>query len=542
MLDGLMMDYPLTLTHLLERARRYFPRREVVSRLPDGTIHRTSYGEIHARASQLANALARLGVRPGDRVASLSWNHYRHLEAYAAVPAMGAVLHTLNLRLHPSELLYIANHAGDKVVIVDRSLLPLLGEFRDRVASLERVIVVPDDGPAPDGETDYEALIQTEPENFDWPKLDERAAALMCYTSGTTGMPKGVRYSHRSTVLHTLALCLADTKAISEHDVILPVVPMFHANAWGFPFAAFMTGAKLVFPGPDLRPESIAALMAAEKVTFAAAVPTVWLGVLAELDRDPKRYDLGSVRMIGVGGAAAPPSLIDAMWKRHRLAVCHSWGMTETNPLATLCRVKVGLDTNDDAELALRAKQGYAVPFVETRHVDGEGNVLTWDGKQMGELHVRGAWVASDYHGDGEGADKFTSDGWFRTGDVVTIDSEGYIQITDREKDVVKSGGEWISTQALENALMSHPSVLEAAVFAAQDEKWGERPVAAIVLKPGLVATDGELGEHIRDRFAKWWLPDAYLFVDQIPRTSTGKFKKLELRQRFGDCLLRKRV
>jgi fatty-acyl-CoA synthase len=230
------------------------------------------------------------------------------------------------------------------------------------------------------------------------------------------------------------------------------------------------------------------------------------------------------------------------MWKRHRLAVCHSWGMTETNPLATLCRVKVGLDTNDDAELALRAKQGYAVPFVETRHVDGEGNVLPWDGKQMGELHVRGAWVASAYHGDGEGADKFTSDGWFRTGDVVTIDSEGYIQITDREKDVVKSGGEWISTQALENALMSHPSVLEAAVFAAQDEKWGERPVAAIVLKPGLVATDGELGEHIRDRFAKWWLPDAYLFVDQIPRTSTGTFKKLELRQRFGDCLLRKRV
>jgi fatty-acyl-CoA synthase len=539
MLPGLMMDYPLTLTHFLERARTFFPKREVVSRLPGGELHRYTYADYHARTCQLAHALVSLGVKPGDRVATLGWNHYRHLEAYFAVPCVGAVLHTLNLRLHPSELAYIAGHAGDRVIIVDRSLLPLLEGFRKDVKTLEKVIVVPDDGPTPPGELDYEALIGGEPTRFDWPALDEKTGAILCYTSGTTGMPKGVLYSHRSTSLHTLMLGMTDAKGICEADTILPVVPMFHANAWGLAHAAVGLGAKLVFPGPDLSPASLLDLMARERVTFAAAVPTIWLGALALLDASPSKWDLSAVRMVAVGGAAAPPAMIDGFDRRHGLHVCHSWGMTETNPLATLARVKHGLRTGDATELERRAKQGFAVPFVEQRHVDDEGRVLPWDGKQMGELEVRGPWVASGYYESPEGADKFTSDGWFRTGDIVTIDDEGYVHITDRAKDVIKSGGEWISTQALENALMSHPAVLEAAVFAALHEKWGERPLAAVVLKHGETATKAELAAHLDGKFAKWWMPDDYLFIEQIPRTSTGKFKKLELRARYGDHLMK---
>jgi fatty-acyl-CoA synthase len=538
MLPGLMMDYPLTLTHFLERSRQFFPRRAVVSRMPDGSLQRYRYRDYHLRTAQLAQALTRLGVKPGDRVATLGWNHYRHLEAYFAVPCIGAVLHTLNLRLHPNELSYIAKHAGDRVVIVDRSLLPLLEAFRGEVPSLEHVIVVPDDGPSPPQYLDYEALIANEETTFPWPSLDERAGALMCYTSGTTGAPKGVLYSHRSTALHTMMLCMVDTKGICEADTVLPVVPMFHANAWGMVHAAVAVGAKLVFPGPDLSPAAIVDLIAREKVTFAAAVPTIWLGVLALLDEHPEKWDLSSLRMIAVGGAAAPASMIQGYAERHGIHVRHTWGMSETNPLATVSRIKVGLDLTSDEELALRAKQGFAVPFVDQRHVDDAGKVLPWDGKQMGELEVRGPFVVSSYYGEGEGADKFTRDGWFKTGDVVTIDGEGYILITDRSKDVIKSGGEWISTQALENALMSHPAVLEAAVFAAQHEKWGERPLAAVVWKPGRSATSAELSAHLAPHFAKWWLPDDYLVLDQIPRTSTGKFKKLELRARFGDRLL----
>lgn len=539
MLPGLMMDYPLTLTHLLERGRTFFPRREVKSRLPDGSIHAYSYRDFHARACQLAHALQGLGVQAGDRVATLSWNHYRHLEAYFAVPCLGAVLHTLNLRLHPSELEYIAGNAGDKIVIVDRSLLPVLRAFAARVPSIETIIVVPDDGPVPDGELDYEKLLESKSETSPWPSLDERAGALMCYTSGTTGLPKGVLYSHRSTVLHSMMLYMVDTKGLCEKDVILPVVPMFHANAWGLVHAAIGVGSNLVFPGPDLKAESILDLMVKEKVTLAAGVPTVWLGVLALLDEHPKKWPVESVRIF-VGGAAAPASLIDGFRKRHGIEVRHTWGMTETNPLATISRVKLGLDTGDSHELERRSKQGFAVPFVETRHVDDTGKVLPWDGEQMGELQVRGPWVASGYFG-GDGTDKFTVDGWFKTGDVVTIDPEGYVHITDRAKDVIKSGGEWISSQALENALMSHPAVLEAAVFAAVDEKWGERPLAAIVTKTGQQVTKAELSRHLEPRFAKWWMPDDYLFIDQIPRTSTGKFKKLELRDKFGDHLTRKK-
>ncbi|MCC6554505.1 MAG: long-chain fatty acid--CoA ligase [Polyangiaceae bacterium] len=540
MLPGRMMDYPLTLTHFLERARTFHARSEIVTRNPDRSLSRTTYADLYRRSAKLAAALTRLGVRSGDRVATLCWNHSRHLELYLGVPAMGAVLHTLNLRLHPTELGYIASHAEDKVVVVDRSLLPLLARFRDQVRSIERVIVIGDDGAVREEDgLDYEALIAPEPEAFAWPTLDENTAAMICYTSGTTGNPKGVVYSHRSTVLHTLVACMADIVGFRERDVVLPVVPMFHAAAWGFPYCAVATGAKLVFPGPHLDPTSLLDLMAKERVTLAAGVPTIWIGILALLDQDPGRWDLSAMRSMVIGGSAAPPALIDGFLQRHGLHVTHAWGMTETNPLGTLARVKATLDLDAAGSLALRASQGYAVPFVDQRHVGPDDRPLPWDGETMGELEVRGPFVASSYFG-GEGKDRFAG-GWFKTGDVVTIDPEGYVRITDRSKDVIKSGGEWISSVALENALMSHPAVLEAAVFAGRDPKWDERPLAAIVLKKDHSATKDDLRAHLEGRFAKFWLPDDYLFVDQIPRTSTGKFLKSKLREMFGDHLLKQR-
>ncbi|WP_437912001.1 long-chain fatty acid--CoA ligase [Sorangium sp. So ce302] len=545
MLAGRMMDYPLTLTHFLDRARTYHARCEIVTQNPDRTVSRSTYADLHRRASKLAHALTRLGVRAGDRVATLCWNHARHLELYLGVPAMGAVLHTLNLRLHPSELGYIASHAEDKVVVVDRSLLPLFRKFAPEVRSIQRVLVLDDDGPvdpaAGDG-LDYEALLAPEPEHFDFPSLDERAAAMLCYTSGTTGNPKGVAYSHRSIVLHTLVSCMHDALGFRDRDIVLPVVPMFHAMAWGLPYAAIATGARLVLPGPHLDAASLLDLMARERVTFAAGVPTIWLGILALLDEHPKRWDLSSMRAMVIGGSAAPPALIDGFRARHGLVVLHAWGMTETNPLGTVAHVRSSLGRlHEDpaASLQTRASQGYPVPFIDQRHVDASDRPLPWDGRTMGELEVRGPWVASSYFG-GEGEDRFTKDGWFKTGDVVTIDGEGYMRITDRTKDVIKSGGEWISSVALENALMSHPAVLEAAVFAARHPLWGERPLAAIVLRQGQSASKEQLHALLEPRFAKFWLPDEYLFLERIPRTSTGKFLKSRLREEFADLLEKK--
>ncbi|HEU4406060.1 MAG TPA: long-chain fatty acid--CoA ligase [Polyangiaceae bacterium] len=535
MLEGRMMHVPLTLTHFVERARSLFGRSEIVSRLPDGRLERSDYGAVAGRVARLCSALRGLGVRPGDRVATLCWNHARHLEVYLAAPAMGAVVHTLNLRLHPDELAYIAAHAEDKAVVVDRSLYKLWSAFAARVPSVRHVVVVPDDGPAPEGTIDYEALVGGAAADFDFPRLEENAAAMLCYTSGTTGNPKGVLYSHRSCVLHSMAVCARDGLGVGNDDTVMPVVPMFHAAAWGLPYAAVACGAKVVFPGPRLDPPSLLELLERERVTLTAGVPTIWLGILQALDREPKRYDLSRLRSMVVGGSAAPAAMIDGFRERHGLEVLHAWGMTELNPLGTVARVKGTLQGRPAAELLeLRASQGVPVPLVEQRHTGDDGRALPWDGKTFGELEVRGPWVAASYFGD-EGKDRFTSDGWFKTGDVVTIDPEGYVRIVDRSKDVIKSGGEWISSVALENALMGHPAVLEAAVFAANHPRWGERPVAAVVLKEGASAGEAELASHLAAGFAKYCVPDRFLFVKEIPRTSTGKFLKTKLRERYGD-------
>ncbi len=535
---GRMMDMPLTITHLLRRAASYHAHREIVSVRPDKSRVRTTYGDLATRSARLANALTKLGVKPGDRVGTLAWNHHQHLECYYGVPAMGAIVHTLNIRLAPAEIGYIANHAGDSVIVVDQSLWPLFEKFRASVTSLQHVMVVRDKNePLPPGTLDYDAVLAEASPDFAWPELPENTGAMICYTSGTTGNPKGALYSHRSTVLHALTASLPDVIGFAMSDVVLPVVPMFHASGWGLPYAAVLVGAKLVLPGPHLDPTSLLDLMQQEKVTVAGGVPTIWLGILALLDAEPKRWDLSSVRTMAIGGSAAPPALIDGFRVRHGLSVTHAWGMTETNPVGTVARVKPHLEADVEAAKALRATQGLALPFVETRHVDDTGRLLPWDNQAVGELEVRGPWVSASYLKD-EDAHRWTADGWFKTGDVVTICAEGYVRITDRAKDVIKSGGEWISSVALENALMAHPAIAEAAVFAAAHPKWSERPVAAIVTKPGASATDDELRAHLATQFPSMYLPDAYVRLEQIPRGSTGKFLKTKLREQYGNILL----
>ncbi len=533
-MDGLMMDFPLTLGHVFERVGHYFPATEIVSRQPDKSIHRTTYGEFHRRTQKLANALLRLGVRPGDRVATLGWNHSRHLEAYFAVPLAGAVLHTLNPRLHPADLTYIVNHADDQVLLVDDVLLPAWERFRHDIHP-RHVVVWAHGQPAPEGTLDYEQLLEPELASFAIPRIEESQAAAICYTSGTTGKPKGVVYSHRALVLHSLGSALPDGIGASFSDVFLPVVPMFHANAWGVAYTAAMVGAKLVLPGPHLDPASLLQLVASERVTVAAGVPTVWLAVLDALDRAPKAYDTSSLRLMAVGGSAAPQAMIEGFEKRHGLHVLHAWGMTETTPVGTVCRLKPHLQKLPEAErFRLRATQGLPLPFVEVRVIGDDGPVPP-DGKSMGELHVRGPWVARSYFQNPAEADKFTMDGWFRTGDIVTVDAEGYVRITDRTKDLIKSGGEWISSVDLENALMGHPAVKEAAVIGVPHPKWSERPVACVVLKEGSKATEKELREYLEPLFARFWLPDSFVFMGQIPRTAVGKFLKSALREQLKD-------
>jgi fatty-acyl-CoA synthase len=534
---GLMMDYPLTLPPLLRRAEALYGDREVVSRRPDRSIHRYCMAEFVDRARRLSVALRTLGLAPGERVGTLAWNHYQHLEAYFGIPCAGGVLHTLNLRLHPDDITYIANHGGDRFVMVDETLLPLLEKLRDKLDA-ERIIVMSQSGAAgdwPAGMLDYEALLaDADPGDYSEPDLEENDAAAMCFTSGTTGMPKGVVYSHRSVVLHAMALGMTELFGICERTVYLPVVPMFHVNAWGTPFCCVMVGAKQVLPGSHLDPASLCELFAAENVTMTAGVPTIWLSILEHLDADPGAYDLSALEMMLVGGAAAPASMIEA-FDRHGLNVVHAWGMTETSPLGSVSYIGPKHDqASPDERLALRAKQGRMSPLVEIRGRGPDG-FIPWDGTATGELEVRGPWVASDYYRDEQGAASFTEDGWFRTGDIVTIDSDGYIQITDRAKDVIKSGGEWISTIALENALMGHPRITEAAVVAIAHPKWIERPLAVIVASDDTPPDLEEIRAYLQPHFAEWWLPDAIAVVDHIPRTSTGKFKKSVLREMFAN-------
>ena len=531
-MEGLMMEYPLTLNHVFDRAGALFPSTEIVTRWPDKSVHRSSYGEFHRRVQKLANALTRLGLQPGDRVATLAWNTGRHLEAYFAIPLAGGVLHTLNPRLSPQDLAYIMNHAEDRFLLADDVLLPLYERFHKDV-HVKEVVVWTHGHPAPDWMVDYEQMIEPEMSTFAFPRLDENQAAGLCYTSGTTGRPKGVVYSHRALVLHSLASALPDALGLSMEDAMLPVVPMFHVNAWGLPFTSTMVGAKQVFPGPHLDAASLLQLIQDEKVTFTAGVPTVWLGILEALNKTPGAWDTSTLKAMVVGGAAAPQAMIEAFEKKHRLRVIHAWGMTEMTPLGTVSRLKPHLQGAPDADrFRLRATQGLPVPLVDTR-VIGEQGPAPWDGKTMGELQVRGPWIARSYFQNPAEADKFTMDGWFRTGDIVTVDPEGYVRITDRSKDLIKSGGEWISSVDLENALMGHPSVKEAAVIALPHAKWGERPMACVVLREGATASPQELRDYLAPMFARYWLPDAVSFVPQIPRTATGKFLKSALRDQF---------
>ena len=533
-MKGLMMDVPLSIPMIARRALTLHGSRPVVSRRPDRSLHRTTYAEVFHRAGRLMQALRRLGVRPGDRVATLAWNHARHLEAYFAVPCLGAVLHTLNLRLHPDDITYIANHAEDKVVLVDKVLWPLWEKCADRIKA-RHVIAMSDDGSTPPGALDYETLLGAESGEVAFDDVGEDSAAAMCYTSGTTGRPKGVAYSHRSVVLHAVGLGMACSFGLRERDVVLPVVPMFHVNAWGLPFACAFLGCGQVHPGPHLDAQSLLQLLQDEHVTLTAGVPTIWLGILQALDAKPGGWDLRRLHTMVVGGSAAPEAMIRAYRERHGLNVLHAWGMTETSPLGTVGQLTPEIETTDVAtQYAYRAKQGRPSPMVELRGRNEHG-LIPWDGTTMGELEVWGPWVAAAYYRSDDGGDRFTPDGWFRTGDIVTIDLHGYVTIQDRAKDLVKSGGEWISSVALESALMGHPDVAEAAVVAVPHARWDERPLAVVVVKEGRAFDEGALKAHLEAAFAKWWVPDAIVQVGAIPKTSAGKFFKGALREQYRD-------
>jgi fatty-acyl-CoA synthase len=532
MLEGLVQhDFPLTLQHVLERMRNVYGNSEVVTLTDDG-CERASYAEVGERVDRVAHALRSLGIEQGDRVATFAWNSQRHLEVYMATPCYGAVLHTLNIRLFADQLTYIANHAKDRVVFVDDVLVPLLEKVAPSFETVEHYVVM-GDGDAGDlpNVIRYEELLADQPgDAFDWPSVEERQAAGLCYTSGTTGNPKGVLYSHRSNVLHSFGSCLADAMGLMSADRVLPVVPMFHANAWGIPYAAGLIGSSLVMPSRFLQGEPLAKLIEQEKVTVAAGVPTVWLDLLGYADNND--VDLSSLRTVIGGGSAVPLSLMQAFEERHGVPIIQAWGMTEMSPLGTVARPPMGAE--GDEMWKFRDRAGRIMPLVEARLIGDDGDEVPWDGESTGELEVRGPWIASDYYEDPSGRDKF-HDGWLRTGDIASIDDHGFVKITDRAKDVIKSGGEWISSVELEGELMAHPDVAEAAVIAKPDDKWQERPLACVVRREGADVSAGDIVEHLRARVAKWWLPDEISFIDEVPKTSVGKFDKKVLRKRLAD-------
>jgi fatty-acyl-CoA synthase len=531
-LEGLMQnDYPLTVKHVLDRVRRFGADSEVVTLKGEGDVRRARYPEVAARADRLASALSKLGIGEGDRVGTFMWNNQQHFEAYLAVPSMGAVLNTVNIRLFPEQVSYIINHANDRVLLVDDSLVEVLAKVAPELESVEHFVVV-GDGDAGDlrDVVRYEDLLADADESFDYPALDERAAAGLCYTSGTTGNPKGALYSHRSTILHALAQSGADAVGLRFSDRALPIVPMFHVNAWGIPYAAGLTGASLVMPDRFLQGEPLARLIESEKVTCSAGVPTVWMQVLQYLDDN--QVDTSSVRVVVCGGAAVPEGLMRDLEERHGINMVQGWGMTETSPVCAVAHPPTGVE--GDEHWSYRTAAGRLLPFVEARLIDDDGNEVEWDGKTTGELEVRGPWIARDYYEDPSSPEKF-HDGWLRTGDICSIDERGYVRISDRSKDVIKSGGEWISSVELEQALIAHDAVVEAAVIARPDEKWSERPLACVVVCEGQEVTPAGLREFLSDKVAKWWIPETFAFIDEIPKTSVGKFDKKVLRQRLKD-------
>ncbi|MFJ2828560.1 long-chain fatty acid--CoA ligase [Streptomyces sp. NPDC087263] len=537
-----MQDVPLLISRILTHGSAIHGTSQVITWTGEGEPQRRSYAEVGARAAQLAHALSDLGVEEGHPAGTLMWNNAEHVEAYFAIPSMGAVLHTLNLRLPAEQLVYIVNHAADRVIIANGSLLPLLAPLLPHLPTVEHVVVSgPGDRSLLDGATarvhEYEELIAGRPTTYDWPELDERMAAAMCYTSGTTGDPKGVVYSHRSIYLHSMQVNMAQSMGLTDRDTTLVVVPQFHVNAWGLPHATFMTGINLLMPDRFLQPAPLAEMIESERPTHAAAVPTIWQGLLGELTAKPR--DVSSLTQVTIGGSACPPSLMEAFDKLG-MRVCHAWGMTETSPLGTIARAPAHV-VGTDEEFAYRLTQGRFPAGVEARLTGPGGERLPWDNESAGELEVRGPWIAGAYYGGPDAepqrpADKFSEDGWLKTGDVGTISPDGFLTLTDRAKDVIKSGGEWISSVDLENALMSHPDVAEAAVVAVPDDKWGERPLATVVLREGTTADFNTLRAFLADegKIAKWQLPERWTIIESVPKTSVGKFDKKVLRRQYA--------
>jgi fatty-acyl-CoA synthase len=538
-MQGLMMDMPLLISDLIRHADRHHGSTEIVSRTVEGSMHRYSYRQAHARARQLANALKSLGVGMHDRVATLAWNGYRHFEIYYAVAGSGAVIHTINPRLFPDQIAYIGNHAEDRVLFFDLTFAPLVAKLAPQLRSVKHFVAMTDRAHMPKetipGLLCYEELLEKQQPDFEWPSFDERTAACLCYTSGTTGNPKGALYSHRSTILHAYGAALPDSFGLAARDVALPVVPMFHVNAWGIPYSAALTGAKLVFPGPHLDGKSLYELFEAEGVTISAGVPTVWLGVLNYMKENKLRFS--TLNRTLIGGSACPPAMLRTLERDYGVEVRHGWGMTEMSPLGTVCRLKAKhAKLDQESKFAVQDKQGFAIFGVDMRIVNEKGEELPRDGKAFGDLQVRGPWVIREYF-KGEGGDPLR-DAWFPTGDVATLDPDGYMQITDRSKDVIKSGGEWISSIDLENIAIAHPAIAEAAVIGVHHPKWDERPIVVAVKRPGQQVSKEELLRFYEGKIAKWWMPDDVVFVDELPHTATGKLSKLTLRQQFREFRL----